>query len=44
MGRPIVGGVLIANAWDHHTRKSTAKNFTPELTGMEDRHHRRGPP
>jgi putative hydrolase of the HAD superfamily len=40
MRRRIVGGVLITNAWDHHTRKSAAKNFTLELTEMEDRHHR----
>jgi hypothetical protein len=44
MRRRIVGGVLITNAWDHHTRKSTAKNFTLELTEMEDRHHRTGHP
>jgi putative hydrolase of the HAD superfamily len=33
-----IGGVLLADGWDHHARKRAATNFKLELTEMEDRH------
>ncbi len=36
---PDVGGVLLANGWDHHARKRAATHFKPESAEMEDRHH-----
>jgi putative hydrolase of the HAD superfamily len=39
MRRRIVGYMLLADGWDHHARKRTAKNFKLELAEMEDRHH-----
>jgi len=26
-----IGGVLLANGWDHHARKRAATNFKPEV-------------
>jgi putative hydrolase of the HAD superfamily len=34
-----IGGVLLADGWDHHARKRAATNFKLELVEMEDRHH-----
>ena len=34
-----IGGVLLANGWDHHARKLAAKAFDLNLDEMEDRHH-----
>ncbi|MEO8514641.1 MAG: HAD family hydrolase [Ignavibacteria bacterium] len=34
-----IGGVLLTNGWDHHTRKRAARNFNLEITDMEERHH-----
>jgi hypothetical protein len=34
-----IGGVLLTNGWDHHTRKRAAANFQLEWADMEDRHH-----
>jgi hypothetical protein len=42
MRRRIVSNMLLADGWDHHARKRTAKNFKLELTAMEDRHLQRG--
>lgn len=33
-----VGGVLLANGWDHHARKRAATNFRLEWAEMEERH------
>ena len=34
-----IGGVLLADGWDHHARKPAATNFRLEFAEMEDRHH-----
>ena len=34
-----IGGVLLIDGWDHHTRKRAATNFKLELAEMEARHH-----
>lgn len=34
-----VGGVLLTNGWDHHSRKEAAEHFKLDWTDMEDRHH-----
>jgi hypothetical protein len=33
-----IGGVLLANAWDHHARRRAAKNFKLAWAEMEERH------
>ena len=33
-----IGGVLLTNGWDHHTRRRTAKHFKLDWAGMEERH------
>jgi putative hydrolase of the HAD superfamily len=33
-----IGGVLLANEWDHHARKRAVTTFKPELAEMEARH------
>ena len=34
-----VGGVLLTNGWDRHSRVLAAKKFNLDLDEMEDRHH-----
>jgi len=34
-----IGGVLLANGWDHQARKRAANVFNLNLDEMEDRHH-----
>ena len=34
-----VGGVLLTNGWDHHSRALAAKTFGLDLEEMEGRHH-----
>ena len=34
-----IGGVLLTNGWDHHTRQRAATNFKLDLAEMEGRHH-----
>ncbi len=34
-----IGGVLLTNGWDQHSRKHAAKTFDLDLNHMEDRHH-----
>jgi putative hydrolase of the HAD superfamily len=34
-----VGGVVLTNGWDHHSRRRAAANFKLKLAEMEDRHH-----
>jgi len=34
-----IGGVLLTDGWDHHTRKRAAMNFKLEWAEMEDRHN-----
>jgi putative hydrolase of the HAD superfamily len=34
-----VGGVLLTNGWDHHTRRRAANQFKLEWAEMEERHH-----
>ena len=34
-----IGGVLLTDGWDHHTRKRAAANFKLEWAEMEDRHN-----
>jgi putative hydrolase of the HAD superfamily len=33
-----IGGVLLTNGWDHHSRKRAAANFKLKFSDMEDRH------
>lgn len=33
-----IGGVLLTNGWDHHSRKRAAENFELDWTEMESRH------
>jgi putative hydrolase of the HAD superfamily len=33
-----IGGVLLTDGWDHHSRRLAAKNFNLDWTEMEDRH------
>ena len=34
-----IGGVLLTDGWDHHSRRRAATNFKLNLAEMEDRHH-----
>lgn len=34
-----IGGVLLTNGWDRHSRKQAATHFKLELDEMEERHH-----
>jgi len=34
-----MGGVLLANGWNHQARERAATNFKPDPAEMEDRHH-----
>lgn len=34
-----IGGVLLTNGWDHHSRKEAAAKFKLDWSEMEDRHH-----
>jgi putative hydrolase of the HAD superfamily len=34
-----IGGVLLANGWDHPIRKRVAAHFNLDLSEMDDRHH-----
>jgi putative hydrolase of the HAD superfamily len=34
-----IGGVLLTNGWDHHSRRRAAAHFKLDLANMEDRHH-----
>jgi putative hydrolase of the HAD superfamily len=34
-----IGGVLLTNGWDHHSRKQAATKFKLDWTEIEDRHH-----
>lgn len=34
-----IGGVLLTNGWDHHSRKRAAMNFKLKFSDIEDRHH-----
>jgi putative hydrolase of the HAD superfamily len=33
-----IGGVLLSNGWDHHSRRRAAKKFNLKWSSMEDRH------
>lgn len=33
-----IGGVLLTNGWDHHSRKRAAKDFKLDWADMEERH------
>ncbi len=34
-----IGGVLLTNGWDHHSRKDAAEHFKLDWAQMENRHH-----
>lgn len=34
-----IGGVLLTNGWDHHSRKDAAAHFKLKWTEIEERHH-----
>lgn len=34
-----IGGVLLTNGWDHHSRKKAVANFKLDWKDIEDRHH-----
>jgi len=34
-----IGGVLLTNGWDHHSRKRAATHFKLEFAEMESQHH-----
>jgi len=34
-----IGGVLLTNGWDHHTRERAAAHFKLKWSEIEDRHH-----
>ena len=34
-----IGGVLLTNGWDHHSRKQAAIHFKLDWAELEDRHH-----
>lgn len=34
-----IGGVLLADGWDHHARRRAATNFKLDFAELDDRHH-----
>jgi len=34
-----IGGVLLTNGWDHHTRKHAAEQYNLDYDEMDERHH-----
>ena len=34
-----IGGVLLTNGWDRHSRQRAAENFHLDFVEMDERHH-----